>query len=282
MARHDREESLEEQLAWLDAIKEQEEEAPALAAKGTAVDDAVVSPYPKDPWSLVPTEPDATSSPLFRAAVDSAHPATDTPVEDADAADWMEASDTVSSFTVPAPASGKQDNDGFLAPLKPLPRQEQADTGDHGHADFTEPHLRTPFAAPAQEPSRGLFEQPQRPAEPAAPASAEAPDLEPHKPSSSDTERFTFGSTDFGGTDSDRFSFGSGGTRSTSGGHGLLLDQRRLLLRNLRNNLRSLRNRGGRPVPVRHVRVRCVRCVRGVQCVRPWRPLPRRRCRARP
>ncbi|MEU8385190.1 AAA family ATPase [Streptosporangium sp. NPDC048865] len=223
MARHDREESLEEQLAWLDAIKEQEEEAPALAVKATAVDDAVVSPYPKDPWSLVPTEPDATSSPLFRAAVDSAHPDADPPVEDADAADWMEASDATNSFTVPAPASGKQDNDGFLAPLKPLPRQEQADTGDHGLADYTEPHIRTPFAAPAQEPSRGLFEQPRRNAEQAesftasapAPASgsasAEPSEPEPLKPSSSDTERFTFGG------DSDRFSFGSGGTRSTQG-----------------------------------------------------------------
>ncbi|WP_440085272.1 nucleotide-binding protein [Streptosporangium sp. LJ11] len=224
MARHDREESLEEQLAWLDAIKEQEEEAPALAVKATAVDDAVVSPYPKDPWSLVPTEPDTTSSPLFRAAVDSAHPVADPPVEDADAAEWMEASDTVSSFTVPAPVSGEQDNDGFLAPLKPLPRQEEGDTGDHGVADFTEPHLRTPFAAPAQEPSRGLFEQPRRQAEPAEPftspasAPAEPSDLEPLKPSSSDTERFTFGGTEFGGTDPDRFSFGSGGTRSTSGG----------------------------------------------------------------
>ncbi|MEU8204410.1 MinD/ParA family protein [Streptosporangium sp. NPDC049046] len=219
MARHDREESLEEQLAWLDAIKEQEEEAPALAVKATAVDDAVVSPYPKDPWSLVPTEPDTTSSPLFRAAVDSAHPDTDPPVEDADAAEWMEASDTVTSFTVPAPASGKQDNDGFLEPLKPLPRQESADTGEYGAGDFTEPHIRTPFAAPAQEPSRGLFEQPQRPAEPtaSAPAPAEPSDLEPLRPSSSDTERFTFGSKEFGGTDSDRFSFGSGDTRPASG-----------------------------------------------------------------
>ncbi|MEU3167258.1 AAA family ATPase [Streptosporangium sp. NPDC006930] len=221
MARHDREESLEEQLAWLDAIKEHEEEAPALAVKATTVDDAVVSPYPKDPWSLVPTEPDTTSSPLFRAAVDSAHPDTDPPVEDADAAEWMEASDTVTSFTVPAPASGKQDNDGFLEPLKPLPRQEPADTGEYGVGDFTEPHIRTPFAAPAQEPSRGLFEQPQRPAEPAgpasSPASAEPSDLEPLRPSSSDTERFTFGSKEFGGTDSDRFSFGSGDTRPASG-----------------------------------------------------------------
>ncbi|MER5621010.1 AAA family ATPase [Streptosporangium sp. NPDC002544] len=230
MARHDREESLEEQLAWLDAIKEQEE-APALAVQATTVDDTVVSPYPKDPWSLVPAEPDTASSPLFRAAVDSAHPATSSPtaeppVEDADAADWLEASDTVSSFTVPAPASGKQDNDGFLAPLKPLPRQE---AGDSTPGDFTEPHIRTPFAAPAHEPSRGLFEQPQRQAESSDPApsstsstsSAGTADPEPATPASSDTQRFTFGSDEFGGTDPGRFSFGSGGFGSESfGGEG--------------------------------------------------------------
>ncbi|MEV4377461.1 AAA family ATPase [Streptosporangium sp. NPDC049644] len=216
MARHDREESLEEQLAWLDAIKEQEE-APALAVKATTVDDTVVSPYPKDPWSLVPAEPDTASSPLFRAAVDSAHPATgspaaEPPVEDADAADWMEASDTVSSFTVPAPASGKQDNDGFLAPLKPLPRQEP---GDSAPGDFTEPHIRTPFAAPAHEPARGLFEQPQRQAEsseptPSSTSSAGTADPEPAAPASSDTQRFTFGSDELGGADTGRFSFGGG------------------------------------------------------------------------
>ena len=72
MARHDREESLEEQLAWLDAIKEQEE-APVIAVKSTAVDDAVISPYPKDPWSLVPAEPDAPSSSLFRTMPTTPH-----------------------------------------------------------------------------------------------------------------------------------------------------------------------------------------------------------------
>lgn len=50
VARHDREESLEEQLAWLDAIKEQEE-TPPVTVKSAAmdtVDDAAISPYPKD------------------------------------------------------------------------------------------------------------------------------------------------------------------------------------------------------------------------------------------
>ncbi|MGC5009840.1 AAA family ATPase [Streptosporangium sp. DT93] len=262
MARHDREESLEEQLAWLDAIKEQEE-APALGASATAMDDAVVSPYPKDPWSLVPTEPDTTSSPLFRAAVDSAHPVTseaEPRVEDADAAEWLEASET-SSFTVPAPASGRRtpdsggqasapgrgasasggqspassgqasassgqasapgsQDDGFLAPLKPLPRQESGEPGESGEsapADFTEPHLRTPFAAPAQEPSRGLFEQPRRPAEqvePFTPAGSPggspggAFDPESGRPASSEGERFGFGGNDSADADTGRFSFG--------------------------------------------------------------------------
>ncbi|WP_405142692.1 AAA family ATPase [Sphaerisporangium sp. NBC_01403] len=72
MARHDREDphSLEEQLAWLDAIKENEE-APVPVT--VTADDTVVSPYPKDPWAMVPAEPPAASSPLFRAAGDPTH-----------------------------------------------------------------------------------------------------------------------------------------------------------------------------------------------------------------
>lgn len=262
MARHDREESLEEQLAWLDAIKEQEE-APVVAAKSAAVvDDAVISPYPKDPWSSVPTESDATSSPLFRAAVDSAYqPASASttvivpPAEDADAAEWMETSDTGSAFTVPPPgASGKQDNDGFLAPLKPLPRQEPGGTDTYiPPSEFTEPAVRTPYVEPDQEPSRGLFEQPHRPDEPVepfkiTPAMPLGPDAGPFEPAASETQRFAFGSADFadfaakdsgrvasggtdsasgstdsgpftaGGADSDRFSFGSTDSDSSASG----------------------------------------------------------------
>ncbi|MDH2425709.1 AAA family ATPase [Sphaerisporangium sp. TRM90804] len=67
MARHDREDphSLEEQLAWLDAIKENEEPPVPVTV---AADDTVVSPYPNDPWSHVPAEPPASPSPMFRAA----------------------------------------------------------------------------------------------------------------------------------------------------------------------------------------------------------------------
>ncbi|GII63468.1 hypothetical protein Skr01_35530 [Sphaerisporangium krabiense] len=74
MARHDREDphSLEEQLAWLDAIKENEEAAPAPVTV-TVEESVASSPYPKDPWSHVPAEVAPASSPLFRAAGDPAH-----------------------------------------------------------------------------------------------------------------------------------------------------------------------------------------------------------------
>ncbi|GAA4573438.1 MinD/ParA family ATP-binding protein [Planotetraspora kaengkrachanensis] len=92
MARHDREDphSLEDQLAWLDAIKEMPDEvdiavsavtsatlasAASPGASSTATPPAqpagheTPSPYPPDPWSLVPSEP--ASGALFRNAVDS-------------------------------------------------------------------------------------------------------------------------------------------------------------------------------------------------------------------
>ncbi|WP_244893973.1 MinD/ParA family ATP-binding protein [Planobispora rosea] len=197
MARHDREESLEEQLAWLDAIKEQEE-APAVAVTvaATTADDTVVSPYPQDPWSLVPTEADTTSSPLLRAAAGPEHDIADSSVavtdpaesraEAADASEWAEAAEAVSSFTLPpSPPPSPEENDGFLAPLKPLPREEpgsafgpdsgfgsgfgsdsafgsgfgsdtgfgSGDTGNHTPGDST---------AADREQSRGMFEEPQR------------------------------------------------------------------------------------------------------------------------
>ncbi|MFF5208540.1 AAA family ATPase [Streptosporangium sp. NPDC000396] len=196
------------------------------------MDDAIVSPYPKDPWSLVPAEPDASSSPLLRAAADPAYdPAgapeavADPPAEEADAADWMEAADAVSAFTVPSlklssPPS-PQDNDGFLAPLKPLPRQEPGDADDYTPGGFTGPDVRTPVE-PEQEPSRGLFEQPHRSdeAEPVGPVPAESPssDFEPFKPAAQETEGFTFGNTDPGsGTNPGRDQFAPGGADASHG-----------------------------------------------------------------
>ncbi|MFJ2028187.1 AAA family ATPase [Streptosporangium sp. NPDC087985] len=252
MARHDREESLEEQLAWLDAIKEQEEMPPG-AVTSTTADEAVISPYPKDPWGSVPSDPDAASSPLFRTAVDSAYdPAgasvalTTSPAEAADAVGWIEAADTVSAFTLPSlPVPSAQDDDGFLAPLKPLPRQEQGDPGGHISGEFpeqearssyagsdpetlssyagSEPEARSSYTGPEQEPSRGLFEQPQRPEKP---AESSSPVLEPFKPSTPGVEGLMFGDADPGrgrsalpgtGSDRDRSAFDGADSALPSG-----------------------------------------------------------------
>ncbi|MFI0424301.1 AAA family ATPase [Spongiactinospora sp. 9N601] len=122
MARHDREDphSLEEQLAWLDAIKENEEAPTSVVA--TAVDDTVASPYPKDPWLAAANETDPAA--LSRASGSTAE-------------EWKQAAEVSGAFTLPpaAPersggeegaASGTGD-EGFLEPLRPLPRQEAAE-----------------------------------------------------------------------------------------------------------------------------------------------------------
>ncbi|GAA5046921.1 MinD-like ATPase involved in chromosome partitioning or flagellar assembly [Thermocatellispora tengchongensis] len=257
MARHDREDphSLEEQLAWLDAIKENEE-APTGSVTAT-LDDTVVSPYPKDPWGAIPAEADPSPPPLFRAAADSAYPAAgpaetapggvpaeEPAPEDADAAEWREASsnprgafstpeppaptpsafgesrgafgtepafgtesafgsestsafttDPKGAFAIPEPGpsattgSGtttSPGDDAFLAPLKPLPRQEPT------RQETTDPSLARSAATAAQEqhqpaapkaPSRGLFEEPLREQTPSAPAS------DPMPPAASAEER---------------------------------------------------------------------------------------------
>ncbi|MFI6602951.1 AAA family ATPase [Nonomuraea sp. NPDC050536] len=123
MARHDREESLEEQLAWLDAIKETEEAPIAVSAKtGPVVTDDSSSPYPKDPWQSVPTEHDTPTPPLFRAAVDSVYgtaAAEEVPESEAEAGEWLDKASPPASL-------GK--DDAFLAPLKPLPRPDDTDS----------------------------------------------------------------------------------------------------------------------------------------------------------
>ncbi|MEU6741579.1 AAA family ATPase [Streptosporangium sandarakinum] len=131
------------------------------------MDDATaVSPYPRDPWGLVAAEPEpeTTSAQLLRAAVDSAYAPSDTspgtgghPAEDADAADWMNAGSTAGAFAVPpfggpsspsSPSSSHpsfpRNDDGFLAPLRPLPRQEHDDAEGSATGDFTRPDVRFP------------------------------------------------------------------------------------------------------------------------------------------
>ncbi|GLX96643.1 AAA family ATPase [Herbidospora sp. NBRC 101105] len=93
MARHDREDphSLEDQLAWLDAIKEMPDEVDIAVSAVTASSlaasqqpappsDEVPSPYPKDPWRSVPAEP----APFRAVAAVDEPPATDNGVETLD------------------------------------------------------------------------------------------------------------------------------------------------------------------------------------------------------
>ncbi|MEU1390869.1 MULTISPECIES: AAA family ATPase [unclassified Nonomuraea] len=140
MARHDREESLEEQLAWLDAIKETEETPVSVGASSASADEPVASPYPKDPWLLVPTPHETPTPPLFRAAVDSVYghaAAEDLPEAESEAGEWLDRAATQesgrgqeSAASEPAapPVSLGRSEDPFLAPLKPLPRPDDTDS----------------------------------------------------------------------------------------------------------------------------------------------------------
>ncbi|MFD0468686.1 hypothetical protein ACFQ0B_10485 [Nonomuraea thailandensis] len=133
MARHDREESLEEQLAWLDAIKETEEAPVPVSASGALADEPVASPYPKDPWALVPQHHDTPTPPLFRAAVDSvygADAAEEVPERESEAGEWL--GEATVKVEPAAPA-----DDPFHAPLKPLPRPD--DTDAYPSLSFTPP-----------------------------------------------------------------------------------------------------------------------------------------------
>ncbi|UBU13623.1 MinD/ParA family ATP-binding protein [Nonomuraea gerenzanensis] len=137
MARHDREESLEEQLAWLDAIKETEEAPVSVSASAAAADEPIASPYPKDPWALVPQHHDTPTPPLFRAAVDSvygAEAAEEVPERESEAGEWL--GRAAVKEEPPAPA-----DDPFHAPLKPLPRPD--DTDAYPSLSFTPPEQVT-------------------------------------------------------------------------------------------------------------------------------------------
>ncbi|MFI7130110.1 AAA family ATPase [Nonomuraea sp. NPDC050153] len=162
MARHDREESLEEQLAWLDAIKETEEAPVSVSASTAAADESVASPYPQDPWRMVPTQPDTPTPPLFRAAVDSVYGAAaaeDLPDGEMEAAEWL---GTASTATRPpaSPPSSLGGDDPFHAPLKPLPRPDDTDTYSLSFAASETPEQETqdwtsvPEWARAPEPPR--------------------------------------------------------------------------------------------------------------------------------
>jgi MinD-like ATPase involved in chromosome partitioning or flagellar assembly len=192
VARHDREDphSLEEQLAWLDAIKESEE---VPAAVSTAGDDSGVSPYPKDPWLAVPSEPAPAPPPMFRAAVDSVYGSSGvTVVDQADQADTIK----VEESPVAVEASGKKDEPVARATattpvtppkslriadpfLDPLPKPGFGDTFTRGA--FADSSGDTESLAPER---LGAFEAESRTPYAADPAAAdpESPPEAPQEP----------------------------------------------------------------------------------------------------
>ncbi|MDF5753010.1 AAA family ATPase [Spongiactinospora sp. TRM90649] len=223
MARHDREDphSLEEQLAWLDAIKENEEAPAGVVA--TAVDDTTASPYPKDPWleaaretdpgalsraaaaeapPAAPSVPEAPKAPAVAAAPAAGSASGSVSVDDT-AEEWKRAAEVTGHFTLPPAVTGgrseggetarNEGDEGFLAPLRPAPQeesgpqagssQEPGETGETSAASATGDHE---FGAtlPRRPGERGLFEPPERGAGSSGSSGSSGEQQEPAAPSS--------------------------------------------------------------------------------------------------
>ncbi|MGP3960879.1 nucleotide-binding protein [Nonomuraea sp. 3N208] len=186
MARHDREESLEEQLAWLDAIKETEEAPVAVSASTASADEPIASPYPTDPWLLVPTQHETPTPPLFRAAVDSVYghaAAEDLPEAESEAGEWLGKATTREEPKSPA---GPSADDPFHAPLKPLPRPDDTDTF---RLSFTPPLETGTPEQPAEKPEDTSWPPAgwSRPAE-ELPAAEQPKQLEDEQPGSTEAD----------------------------------------------------------------------------------------------
>ncbi|MEU6788257.1 AAA family ATPase [Nonomuraea angiospora] len=188
MARHDREESLEEQLAWLDAIKETEEAPVSVNASTAAADESVASPYPQDPWRMVPTQPDTPTPPLFRAAVDSVYGAAaaeDLPDGEMEAAEWLGTASAATKEPPAAPPSSPREEDPFHAPLKPLPRPDDTDTYALSFTPSEQPKPSEPSDQETQDtswtsvPEWARAPEPPREEPEKETARAEAPEAEP-------------------------------------------------------------------------------------------------------
>ncbi|MEO3886919.1 AAA family ATPase [Nonomuraea sp. B5E05] len=172
MARHDREESLEEQLAWLDAIKETEETPVSVSVSTASADEPVASPYPQDPWSLVPQQHETPTPPLFRAAVDSVYgtaAAEDVPEGESEAGEWLGEAGAAKKEEPAAPPA----DDPFNTPLKPLPRPDDTETFT---LSFAPPETagKDKTAEPADDPWPTPAEWPP-PAEPSASSASPSP-----------------------------------------------------------------------------------------------------------
>ncbi|MDR8407874.1 AAA family ATPase [Nonomuraea sp. 3-1Str] len=132
MARHDREESLEEQLAWLDAIKESEEASVPAGSTGSA-DEPSASPYPQDPWRSV-TPPDVPPQPLFRAAAGSMYSSNPDAVDSGAGEDEAGREDDASTqwLQPPSPFDQPSSFDQSPAPAQPSAYDQPRRTGAFG------------------------------------------------------------------------------------------------------------------------------------------------------
>ncbi|WP_242454309.1 AAA family ATPase [Bailinhaonella thermotolerans] len=101
MAKHDREDphSLEEQLAWLDALSKE-----GAAEPGNGVPaEGEVSPYPRDPWSAVPAVRPPVPPPMFRAGAETAQSMAEPPGPNPFGRAGVTTPGTVERDTRPAP-----------------------------------------------------------------------------------------------------------------------------------------------------------------------------------
>jgi len=165
--------SLEEQLAWLDAIKEREDAPTEL----DIASDTVVSPYPKDPWLAASADP-APRPPLFRAVTQGRFdPSPVAESGDATISDTPEIGDAFTTKPVKTERSGSA---GSATSATPASRAEEnaADTRPTG------PSAHEP-AGPAAEPGDTSRE--------------EAAKVDPDEPTGTFSGPFSLGSFTFSG-----------------------------------------------------------------------------------
>jgi MinD-like ATPase involved in chromosome partitioning or flagellar assembly len=165
--------SLEEQLAWLDAIKEREDAPTEL----DIASDTAVSPYPKDPWLAASADP-APRPPLFRAVTQGRFDPS--PVAESGDATISDTAEIGNAFTTKPVKSERSGSVGSAASATPASRAEEnaADTRPAGPS-ATEP------AGPAAEPGDTSRE--------------ETGKADPDEPTSTFTGPFSLGSFTFAG-----------------------------------------------------------------------------------
>jgi len=172
--------SLEEQLAWLDAIKESEDAPTEL----DIASDTAVSPYPKDPWLAASADP-APRPPLFRAVAKGLFD----PGPGAESADTA-ISDTTeigAGFTDKGGKSERSTGTDTAAPASVGRAEENADGDRTGGPSATAPAAVPSAIGPAES------------AESGDPSREDAAAADPDEATSTFSSPFSPGSFGFGG-----------------------------------------------------------------------------------